>query len=71
MYQKLTENQISKLATLLILNKVPVQERLEILLSIDTQEKLLNFLDKMSEKNYEATPEEIYQMSMDAVIEEM
>ncbi|MBP0989853.1 MAG: hypothetical protein J5874_01555 [Oscillospiraceae bacterium] len=71
MKQRISDEQQVKLAKLFMLNKMPQEQILEILLSIDTQEKLLNFLDKMSEKNYEATPEEIYQMSGEAVIEEM
>ena len=37
--------------------------------NIKTPEELLLFLDKLSEKNYEMTPEEVYQAAADTVLE--
>lgn len=60
MPRTLTDEQSVKLAKLLIVMKVPKEMRLTILSSIETPEELLAFLDKLSEKNYEMTPQEVY-----------
>lgn len=65
----LTDEQSLNLAKLLIMMEVPKRERLEILSAIEIQEELLLLLDKLSERNYEMTPEEVYQASGEAVIE--
>ena len=69
MQQKLTDEQRVKLAKLLISFGVQKQQRLEILTAIDTQQKVDLFIGKLSERNYEATPEEVYQLSGEAVLE--
>lgn len=69
MLHPLTTEQIEKLATLLIMMGVERKERIEILLVMDTPEKLLLFLDKLSERNYEMTPEEVYQASVETIME--
>jgi hypothetical protein len=67
--QKLTEEQRVILAKLLISFGVQEQQSVEILMAIDTQQKVDLFIDKLSERNYEATPEEVYQLSGEAVLE--
>ena len=69
MQQKLTDEQRVKLAKLLISFGVQEQQSVEILMAIDTQQKVDLFIDKLSERNYEATPEEVYQLSGEAVLE--
>lgn len=61
MYHRITEEQQVKLAKLLILMNLQKQETIEIMLALDTQEQLLMFLDILAEKNYEMSPEEVYQ----------
>ncbi len=67
MERTLTEEQGVKLAKLLILMDVPREMRLDILSAIETPEELKYFLDILSEKNYEMTPEEVYQASGEAI----
>ena len=69
MQQKLTEEQRVKLAKLLISFGVQEQQSVEILMAIDTQQKVDLFIEKLSERNYEATPEEVYQLSREAELE--
>ena len=69
MPRTLTDEQRVKLAELLILMAVPKGMRLELLTAIETPEELLLFFDKLSEKNYEMTPEEVYQAAVDTVLE--
>lgn len=70
MPKTLTDEQSVELAKLLIVMGIPKEIRLEVLTVIDTPEELLLFLDKLSEKNYEMTPEEVYQ-ALGETIEEM
>ena len=67
MARTLTDEQSVKLAKLLILMAVPKEMRLELLTAIETPEELLLFLDKLSEKNYEMTPEEVYQVAVETI----
>ena len=69
MARTLTEAQSVKLAKLLILMEVPKEDSLTILSAIETPEELLIFLDKLSEKNYEMTPAEVYQAAGEAITE--
>ena len=69
MERTLTEEHSVELAKLLILMEVPREMRLEILSVIETPEQLKYFLDILSEKNYEMTPEEVYQASIDTELE--
>ena len=69
MQQKLTAEQRVKLAKLLISFGVQKQQRLEILTAIDTQQKVDLFIDRLSERNYEATPEEEEELSIEAELE--
>ena len=69
MARTLTEEQSVKLAKLMILMNVPKEERLEILTAIETPVELRLFLDKLSEKNFQMTPQEVYQAHIDTVIE--
>ena len=62
------EQQI-ELARLLLLFNLSTEKTEEIVVAIDNSEKLRLFLDKLSERNYEATPEEVYQLSGEAVLE--
>ena len=69
MSKKVTKRRRVLLGAMLIEMKVPKEECLEIMTAMDTEEKLMLFLDKLSERNYEATPEEVYQLSIEAVLE--
>ena len=69
MSRTLTEEQSVKLAKLLIMMAVPKEECLDILTAIDTPEEMLLFLDKLSEKNFNMTPEEVHQALLDTILE--
>ena len=69
MPRTLKDKQSVKLAKLLIVMKVPEEMSLDILTAIETPEELLLFLDKLSEKNYEMTPKEVYQAAVEAIEE--
>lgn len=69
MPRTLTDAQSVKLAKLLIMMAVPKEMRLELLTAIETPEETLLFLDKLSEKNYEMTPEEVYQAAVETIEE--
>ena len=70
-HRTLTEEQSEKLARLLIMMEVPKEMCLDILTVVETNEELLTFLDKLSAKNYDMTPEEGYQASIETVEETM
>ena len=70
MPRTLTEDQSVKLARLLIMMDVPKEMALEILTAIETPQELSLFLDNLAVKNFEMTPEEVYQALIEA-IEEM
>ena len=70
-HRTLTEEQSEKLARLMIMMEVPKEMSLDILTVIETNEELLTFLDKLSAKNYDMTPEEVYQASIETVEETM
>ena len=59
-HRTLTEEQSEKLARLMIMMEVPKEMSLDILTVVETNEELLTFLDKLSAKNYDMTPEEVY-----------
>ena len=63
---KTTDEHITKLMKLLILMGLQKEEIFEIAAALETTEMLRSFLDKLSEKNYEMTPEEVYEASVDA-----
>ena len=60
-HRTLTEEQSEKLARLMIMMEVPKEMSLDILTVVETNEELLAFLDKLLAKNYDMTPEEVYQ----------
>ena len=68
MPRTLTDEQSVELAKLLILMEVPKEMRLDILTGIETPEELKFFLDILSEKDYEMTPQEVYQASLETTI---
>ena len=70
-HRTLTEEQSEKLARLMIMMEVPKEMSLDILTVVETNEELLAFLDKLSAKNYDMTPEEVYQASIETVEETM
>ena len=69
MPDRITEEQSVKLAKLLIMMNVPKEESLDILTDIETITELKLFLDKLSEKNFQMTPQEVYQAHLETVIE--
>mgnify|MGYP001044892791 FL=1 len=69
MSKKVTKRRRALLGAMLIEMKVPKEECLEIMTAMDTDEKLMLFLDKLSERNYEATPEEVEELSIEAELE--
>ena len=56
---------------LLIMMDLKKKEIFEIAPAMETTEMLKRFLDKLSEKNYDMTPEEVYQASIETVEETM
>lgn len=66
---KTTDEQITKLMQLLIMMRPEKQEIFEIAASLETTEQLMFFLDKLSGKLYDMTPEEVYQASIETVQE--
>ena len=69
MPRTLTEEQSVELGKLLILMELPEEMRLDILTAIETPQELKYFLDILSENDYEMTPEEVYQASIETVQE--
>lgn len=67
MARTLTQEFSDRLAKLLIIMKVPKEMCLDILTVIETPEELKYFLDILSEKNYEMTPEEVYQAAGETI----
>ena len=61
MPRTLTQEFSDRLAELLILMEMPEEMALDILTVIETPQELKYFLDILSEKDYEMTPEEVYQ----------
>lgn len=54
---------------LLIRMSMPKETCLDVWTAIQTQEELLLFLDTLSDRNYEMTPEDVYRASVEAVLE--
>lgn len=69
MHRTLTDEQSVKLAKLLIVMEVPKEMCLKILTAIETPEEMLLFLDKLSEKNLEMTPQEVFQALGETIVE--
>ena len=69
MPRTLKDEQSVELAKLLILMEVPEEMLLDILTVIETPQELKYFLDILSENDYEMTPEEVYQASIETVQE--
>ncbi len=67
MPRTLKDEQSVELAKLLILMEVPEEMRLDIITVIETPQELKYFLDILSENDYEMTPEEVYQASIETV----
>ena len=67
MPRTLKDEQSVELAKLLILMEVPEEMRLDIITVIETPQELKYFLDILSENDYEMTPEEVYQSSIETV----
>ena len=64
---ELTEEKIKMLMQLLKMMEIPEEKAVEIAVAIETQKELNRFIDKLSEKNYEMTPEEVYEAMVEAV----
>ena len=69
MPRTLTQEFSDRLAELLILMEMPEEMALDILTVIETPQELKYFLDILSENDYEMTPEEVYQASIETVQE--
>lgn len=69
--QMTTDEHITELMRLLIMMDLKKKEILEIAAAMETTEMLKRFLDKLSVKNYDMTPEEVYQTSIETVEETM
>ena len=69
MARTLTQEFSDRLAKLLIVMGIPKEICLEVLTAIETSEELVLFLDKLSEKNYEMTPQEVYQAAVETIEE--
>lgn len=69
--QMTTVEHITELMRLLIMMDLKKKEIFEIAAAMETTEMLKRFLDKLSAKNYDMTPEEVYQASIETVEETM
>ena len=69
--QMTTDEHITELMQLLIMMDLKKKEIFEIAAAMETTEMLKRFLDKLSVKNYDMTPEEVYQASIETVEETM
>lgn len=69
--QMTTDEHITELMRLLIMMDLKKKEIFEIVAAMETTEMLKRFLDKLSVKNYDMTPEEVYQASIETVEETM
>ena len=69
--QMTTDEHITELMRLLIMMDLKKKEIFEIAAAMETTEMLKRFLDKLSAKNYDVTPEEVYQASVETVEETM
>ena len=58
--QVTTDEHITELMRLLIMMDLKKKEIFEIAAAMETTEMLKRFLDKLSAKNYDMTPEEVY-----------
>ena len=67
--QMTTDEHITELMQLLIMMDLKKKEIFEIAAAMETTEMLRSFLDKLSVKNYDMTPEEVYQASIETVEE--
>lgn len=65
---KTTDEHIVKMMKLLILMKLDRQEIFEIAAAMETTEMLNYFLNILSEKNYDMTPEEVYGASVETAL---
>lgn len=68
---RLTEDQRTDFAKLLIKMNIPRKDSLEFLTAIETPEELKLLLDKMAEKDFNMTPEEVNQAVCDTLEEIM
>lgn len=64
---ELTTEKIEKLMELLIIMGLQREQVMDVAVAIETQKELNRFIDKLSEKNYEMTPEEVYEAMVEAV----
>ena len=71
MMQMTTDENITEVKQLLIMMDLKKKEIFEIAAAMETAEMLKRFLDKLSVKNYDMTPEEVYQTSIETVEETM
>ena len=69
MSRTLTEEQSVDLAQLMIMMGVPKEQCLDIITDIETPEEMLLFLDKLSVKNFDMTPQEVHQALIDTLVE--
>ena len=69
--QMTTDEHITELMQLLIMMDLKKKEIFEIAAAMETTEMLRSFLDKLSVKNYDMTPAEVYQASIETVEETM
>ena len=69
MPRTLTDEQSVKLAKLLIMIEVPKELRLEVITAIETPEEMRLFLDKLSEKNFQMSPQEVNEALLDTIAE--
>lgn len=68
MMRTVTDEQSVRLAELLILMNVPKEMCLEIMAVLETTEMLHYFLDILAARNYDMTPEEVYEASVETTL---
>ena len=69
MPRTLTEEQSVDLAQLMIMMEVPRELCLEVITAIETPEEMRLFLDKLSEKNFQMSPQEVNESLLDTIVE--
>ena len=69
MPRTLTEEQSVDLAQLMIMMEVPRGLCLEVITAIETPEEMRLFLGKLSEKNFQMSPQEVNEALLDTIVE--
>ena len=69
MPRTLTQEYSDRLMELLIRMEMPKETCLEVWTAIESPEELRLFLDKLSEKNFDMTSQEVHKALLDTLVE--